>query len=152
MTDTFWRQQLEELAGPEDGELFDVRDDVERGRSRMLRRRASVAASARQGAPGPAGNGPSAVPTFQEPEITVEPSPTAVDAPTPTTAFTATRWASRSASRWAGRTRGSPARGWSRWLVDPLFGNNTRTPVAQLDVTKADVYRFVQDDRLDLPG
>jgi hypothetical protein len=36
-------------------------------------------------------------------------------------------------------------------LVDPLFGNNSRTPVAAGFVTKADVYRLVQDDRLDLP-
>ena len=37
-------------------------------------------------------------------------------------------------------------------LVDPLFGNNSRVPVADLGVTKQDVYRLVQDDRLDLPG
>ncbi len=36
-------------------------------------------------------------------------------------------------------------------LVDPLFGNNSRVPVADLAVTKQDVYRLVQDDRLDLP-
>jgi hypothetical protein len=37
-------------------------------------------------------------------------------------------------------------------LVDPLFGNNSRVPVTDMAVTKQDVYRLVQDDRLDLPG
>ena len=36
-------------------------------------------------------------------------------------------------------------------LVDPVFGNNTQTPVGRGLVSKADVYRLVQDDRLDLP-
>ena len=37
MNETFWRERLEELARHEDGDPFDVRDDVERGRARMLR-------------------------------------------------------------------------------------------------------------------
>jgi hypothetical protein len=45
MTETFWREKLEELAEHEDGGPFDVRDDLERGRSRMLRRRVGVAGS-----------------------------------------------------------------------------------------------------------
>jgi len=36
-------------------------------------------------------------------------------------------------------------------LVDPLFGNNSRTPVGSGFVTKGQVYRLVQDDRLGLP-
>jgi hypothetical protein len=36
-------------------------------------------------------------------------------------------------------------------LVNPLFGNNSRTPVADLGVGLRDAYRLVQDDRLDLP-
>jgi hypothetical protein len=32
-----------------------------------------------------------------------------------------------------------------------LFGNNSRTPVRDGFVSRADVYRLVQDDRLDLP-
>lgn len=36
-------------------------------------------------------------------------------------------------------------------LVDPLFGHNSRAPVNDLGVTPSDVYRLVQDDRLDLP-
>ena len=36
-------------------------------------------------------------------------------------------------------------------LVNPLFGNNSRTPVQEGFVSSRDVYRLVQDDRLDLP-
>jgi len=36
-------------------------------------------------------------------------------------------------------------------LVNPLFGNNSRTPVQEGFVSRRDVYRLVQDDRLDLP-
>jgi hypothetical protein len=36
-------------------------------------------------------------------------------------------------------------------LVNPLFGNNSRTPVAGMGVGLRDAYRLVQDDRLDLP-
>jgi hypothetical protein len=36
-------------------------------------------------------------------------------------------------------------------LVDGLVGNDSRTPVTDLGVTRRDVYRYVQDDRLDLP-
>jgi hypothetical protein len=36
-------------------------------------------------------------------------------------------------------------------LVNPLFGNNSRTPVRAGFVSRQDVYRLVQDDRPDLP-
>jgi hypothetical protein len=36
-------------------------------------------------------------------------------------------------------------------LVDRLFGNNSVTAVRHLGVTRQDVYRLVQDDRLNLP-
>ncbi|QWZ09316.1 hypothetical protein KRR39_05895 [Nocardioides panacis] len=36
-------------------------------------------------------------------------------------------------------------------LVNPLFGNNSTTPVAGIGVGPRDAYRLVQDDRLDLP-
>ena len=36
-------------------------------------------------------------------------------------------------------------------LVNPLFGNNSRTPVQDGFVSRRDVYRLVQDDRLDFP-
>jgi hypothetical protein len=94
-TATCWREKLEELAGHEGGGPFDVRDDLERGRSRMLRPRVGAAGSgllvgavvlgtalawggggtARHGAPGPAATGPSAVATFHEPQVTVSTSP-----------------------------------------------------------------------------
>ena len=36
-------------------------------------------------------------------------------------------------------------------LVNPLFGNNSQTPVQDGFVNRRAVYRLVQDDRLGLP-
>lgn len=36
-------------------------------------------------------------------------------------------------------------------LVDPLFGNDSSSPVTGMSVTKQDVYRLVQDHRINLP-
>ena len=36
-------------------------------------------------------------------------------------------------------------------LVEPLFGGNSLEPVAGMEVSRADVFRLVQDERLDLP-
>lgn len=275
MTDTFWRERLEELARHEDGDPFDVRDDIERGRDRMLRRRVGIAGSgllaaavvlgtglawggggpARHSTPGPAATGPSAVATFHEPEVTVSPSPS--PAPPTRTSLPYARirtlldtsdgphspfapWRHQlfrtvqdvldpggvhldyASDGLVGGTDeagvslgiklgwtdpGAPGQGMVQVevstlgggdetmcenvglscpqtvrvggaivrvgdgergsfvvvhrqadgdrvlvLVDPLFGNNSRVPVAHLGVTKQDVYRLVQDDRLDLPG
>ena len=46
MNGTDWAERLEALADREDAHLFDVRDDVARGRSRLLRNRVGVAAAA----------------------------------------------------------------------------------------------------------
>lgn len=36
-------------------------------------------------------------------------------------------------------------------LVEPLFGGNSLEPVSGMEVSRADVFRLVQDERLDLP-
>jgi hypothetical protein len=36
-------------------------------------------------------------------------------------------------------------------LVEPLFGGNSLEPVTGMEVSRADVFRLVQDERLDLP-
>ncbi|MEO5709139.1 MAG: hypothetical protein ABIQ59_04890 [Nocardioidaceae bacterium] len=273
MNETFWREQLEQLAEHESGDPFDVREDVERGKSRMLRRRVGAAGAGllvavvvpgsalvigggdtREGSrPGrPVGSGPTAFATFHEPETTFSPSPAA---PTSTVdRYERIRAALESSD--GPRSPFGPWRhalfetvrdvldpggahldystdsmqasydptgvslgiklGWtdpgkagqgmvqievarldgsdeklcegagltcSRTvrvqgevmkvgngdngkflvlhrqpdgdrvvvLVDPLFGNNSVTPVKDLGVTPTDVYRLVQDDRLDLP-
>ena len=93
MTDTFWAERLEELAEHEDGGLFDVRDDVERGRPDALRDRVGVAGAAvlvgavvlGTGWPGagelraarpraPPAHGAERRATFHEPETTLSPS------------------------------------------------------------------------------
>ena len=279
MNETEWAARLEALAEREDTTGFDVRDDVARGRSRLLRNRVDVAGAAvlvgavvagtglTLGAgtsgraapvPGPADGGPTAVATYHEPQTTISLSTT--PAPTPTEPGAQDAWLRAELDgapngpqdipfkSWrdglyrtarsvldpsgthlsyssAGLTSGSDQQGvglgiklgWEQpgatgqgmvqvevteeggsdqerclltggfgcpqavhvggatlkvgdgekgafivlyrqpdgeravVLVDPLFGNNSRTPVAAGFVSRQDVYRLVQDDRLDLP-
>jgi len=276
MNDTDWAERLEALAGREDAHLFDVRDDVARGRSRLLRNRVGVAAAATlvgvvvlgtglalgdggsgRATPAPAGEGPTAAPTYHEPETTL--SPSAPPAPTPTRSVQDAYLHQQLDGAWKGAgdipfkawrndlyatarsvldpsgthltyssqglTSGSDSHGvglgiklgWTEpgrsgegmvqvtvtseggsddeqcsttggfgcpdtvqvggktmkvgtgdrgelvvlyrqpdgeravVLVNPLFGNNSRTPVQDGFVSRRDVYRLVQDDRLDLP-
>jgi hypothetical protein len=46
MNETEWAERLEALAAREDASGFDVRDDVARGRARLLRNRVGVAGAA----------------------------------------------------------------------------------------------------------
>lgn len=276
MNDTDWAERLDALAGREDAHLFDVRDDVARGRSRLLRNRVGVTAAAAlvgvvvlgtglalgaggpgRATPAPADEGPTAAPTYHEPQTTL--SPSAPPAPTPTLSaqnaylhkqldgawkgagdipFRTWRYDLYATARSVldpsgthltyssrGLTSGSDDQGvglgiklgWTEpgrsgegmvevavtteggsddercqmtggfgcpravqvggetlkvgtgdqgelvvlyrqpdgeravVLVNPLFGNNSRTPVQQGFVNRRDVYRLVQDDRLGLP-
>ena len=281
MNETEWAERLEALAAREDASGFDVRDDVARGRARLLRNRVGVAGAAvLAGAvvlgtglalggggtghaapgPGPADGGPAATATYHEPQVTL--SPSAPPPPTPTTPEPDARdaWLRTQLDRpwsgpqdipfktWrndlyrtarsvldragthltyssAGLNSGSDQHGvglgiklgWAEpgaagqgmvqvevtsegdsdqercaltggfgcprtvhvgeatlkvgngdggafivlyrqpdgersvVLVDPLFGNNSRTPVRAGFVSRQDVYRLVRDDRLDLP-
>jgi hypothetical protein len=276
MNDTDLADRLEALADREDAHRFDVRDDVARGRSRLLRNRVGVAGAAvlvgavvlgtglalgaggsGRAIPAPAGEGPAAAATYHEPETTL--SPSAAPAPTPTRSARDAYLHQQLDRAWKGAgdipfrtwrndlyatarsvldpsgthltyssqglTSGSDNHGvglgiklgWTEpgrsgegmvqvtvtseggsddercsttggfgcpdtvqvagrtmqvgtgdrgelvvlyrqpdgervvVLVNPLFGNNSRTPVRAGFVSRADVYRLVQDDRLDLP-
>ena len=276
MNDTDWAERLEALADREDAHLFDVRDDVARGRARLLRTRVGVAGAALlvgvvvlgtglalgagssgRATPAPAGEGPTAASTYHEPETTL--SASAPPAPTPTRSAQDAYLHKQLDGAWKGSgdipfrtwrndlyatarsvldpsgthltyssqglTSGSDGHGvglgiklgWSEpgrsgegmvhvtvtseggsddeqcsttggfscpdtvqvggeamkvgtgdrgelvvlyrqsdgeravVLVNPLFGNNSRTPVQDGFVSRRDVYRLVQDDRLDLP-
>jgi hypothetical protein len=280
MNETEWAERLEALAAREDASGFDVRDDVARGRARLLRNRVGVAGAAvLAGAvvlgtglalggggtghaapgPGPADGGPTATATYHAPLVTLSPS---APPPTPTTPEPDARdaWLRTQLDRpWSG-PQDIPFKAWRNdlfrtarsvldpsgthltyssaglnsgsdqhgvglgiklgWaepgaagqgmvqvevtseggsdqercaltgefgcprtvhaggatlkvgngdggafivlyrqpdgersvvLVDPLFGNNSRTPVRAGFVSRQDVYRLVRDDRLDLP-
>ena len=103
MNETEWAERLEALARREDATGFDVRDDVARGRSRLLRNRVGVAGAAvlvaavvvgtgltlgrgelRAGRSRPRsrGRGPTAAATYHEPLTTI--SPSTPPEPTPT--------------------------------------------------------------------
>ena len=275
MNDTDWAERLEALAEREEANVFDIRDDIARGRSRLMHNRVGVTGAAAlvgvvvlgtglalgaggsgRATPTPVGEGPTAVLTYHEPETTL--SPSAPPAPTPTRSAQDAYLHEQLDSEWEGSgdipfktwrndlyatarsvldpsgthltyssqgLRGSDGHGvglgiklgWTEpgrsgegmvqvtvtseggsddeqcattggfgcpdtvrvdgrtmkvgtgdrgalvvlyrqpdgeravVLVDPLFGNNSRTPVRAGFVSRQDVYRLVQHDRLDLP-
>jgi len=281
MNDTEWAARLEALAGSEDATTFDVRDDLARGRARLLRNRVGAAGAAvlvaavvlgaglalgtggsgrAAPAPGPADGDPTTTATFHEPQITLSPSARAAPTSTPRTPDAQDAWLRKELDRTWNGPQDIPFREWRNglfhtarsvldpsgthlsytsaglssgsdrhgvglgiklgWqepgaagqgmvqvevtseggsdqerclltggfgcsrtvhargttfkvgdgergafivlyrqpdgertvvLVDPLFGNNSRTPVRAGFVTRQDVYRLAQDDRLDLP-